>query len=309
MRRPGDRRRRGAHLCRISVRRRVGLLGQSREARALGLADVLGAAADRHQLVVIVPGNHDLSWTLSRKAYTPVRREDLPEGIEPESCIDQGGPYVEVRNDELFRQRFKPFSDFYAQVRSEQYPLEEDRQFTLHHLPAQRLLVLGLNSAWALDHFHRDRASIHTVALGHALRQVRTTLAYADSMRIAVWHHPIHSEGDDRIRDTGFLERLAKAGFRLALHGHVHMADNDQFRLDRSVAGRRLDIIAAGTFGARREDRVSGIPLQYQLLRFSGRQLVVETRRRERDNGAWKPDARWEQGPDLPPLPSYMIPL
>jgi hypothetical protein len=39
------------------------------------------------------------------------------------------------------------------------------------------------------------------------------------------------------------------------------------------------------------------------------KQIIVETRRREEVNGAWKPDARWTQGPDRDPLPRYSIKL
>ena len=38
-------------------------------------------------------------------------------------------------------------------------------------------MFLGLNSAWALDHHYRDRAGIQLVALGQALRLLRTTPA------------------------------------------------------------------------------------------------------------------------------------
>ena len=129
------------------------------------------------------------------------------------------------------------------------------------------------------------------------------------ALRIAVWHHPVSAEGNDRIRDTGFLERLAKSGFRLALHGHVHRARTDLFRYDMTAAGRRLDLLAAGTFGSRRGEWFPGIPAQYQLLEFDGGRVTVHTRRREEPNGAWKPDARWSTGPGADPLPRYTIDL
>ena len=47
--------------------------------------------------------------------------------------------------------------------------------------------------------------------------------------------------------------------------------------------------------------------MQYQLLRFGGDTLTVETRKRPAINGAWKPDAEWvtERGKD--PEPHYRI--
>ena len=261
------------------------------------------------QQIIIVPGNHDASWTKAREAYTPMRRKDYKGTLEEGQFIDGGETYVELRDEALYRQRFATFSNFYREVRLEAYSLEYEQQATLHHLQAQKLLILGLNSAWALDHHFRARAGIHQVALGQALRLVRTTEAYAECLKLAVWHHPVQGPGEDRIRDTGFIERLAQEGFRLGLHGHVHKADTALFRYDLSPGGRRLDLLCAGTFGAPVHEWTSGYPLQYQLLKFEGDKVTVHTRRREELNGAWKPDARWSQGAGQDPLPRYEIRL
>jgi hypothetical protein len=76
-----------------------------------------------------------------------------------------------------------------------------------------------------------------------------------------------------------------------------------------SANGRKLDRICAGTFGAPTKELVPGYPWQYNLLKFEADQLIVETRRREKENGAWKPDARWSQGTGQDPLPRYTIAL
>lgn len=105
------------------------------------------------------------------------------------------------------------------------------------------------------------------------------------------------------------MEQLAKAGFRLAVHGHIHKANRDVFSYDVTPTGRRIDIVSAGTFGAPVRDWVPGYPLQYNLLCFEGRTLTVETRCRQELNGAWKPDARWLPGAGKDPLPRYTIEL
>lgn len=66
----------------------------------------------------------------------------------------------------------------------------------------------------------------------------------------------------------------------------------------------------AGTVrGALTKEWTPGYPLQYQLLRFGGGTLTVETRKRPEINGTWKPDSEWvpEQGKD--PEPRYRIQL
>lgn len=257
--------------------------------------------------LIIVPGNHDLSWELSEDAYTPHRRKNY-KGDPSTPSVIATQDYVEVRDEHKYTLRMKHFAAFYSAVKGEPYPLDHSLQGTLHHLPEKHLLFLGLNSAWEIDHHYRARASINTLAVTRALDLIdRNRTAYAGCLKIAVWHHPLNSGFDDRIRDHGFMELLAKAGFRIALHGHIHKAESGLYRYDHSLGGRKIDLIAAGTFGAPVREWVAGHPLQYNLLKLEGSDLIVETRRREGLNGAWKPDARWTQGPGRDPLPRYAI--
>ncbi|NJM73923.1 MAG: hypothetical protein HC862_29565 [Scytonema sp. RU_4_4] len=258
--------------------------------------------------IVIVPGNHDLNWGLGEAAYTLVRRKDYTEPLDENHIIDKG-EYIEVVDQEQYKQRFAHFSQFYQDIKGEAYPLEYDQQATLHHFPEQNLLILGLNSAWQLDHHYRSRAGIHPRALTNALTQIRRNQDYKNCVKIAVWHHPLNSAFEDRIKDTGFMERLAQAGFRFALHGHIHKAENSLYSYDVTTGGRKLNIICAGTFGAPIREWFSGYPLQYNFLKLEGHKLTVNTRRREELNGAWKPDARWLMGAGRNPLPYYQMEL
>jgi hypothetical protein len=146
-------------------------------------------------------------------------------------------------------------------------------------------------------------------ALSNALTEIRRKRDYDNCLKIAVWHHPLDSAGNDRIRDQGFMEQLAVAGFRFFLHGHVHKAQNSLYRYDMNADGRKLDRICAGTFGASTRELIPGYPWQYNLLKFEADQLIVKTRKREQEDGAWKPDARWVQGPGQEPLSGYTIAL
>lgn len=257
-----------------------------------------------HQFV-IVPGNHDLSWERSKASYQVKRAEELRPRPAPEDCF-QNGDYVEVLTDrEAYRDRFKAFEVFYYKICGEPYPLEYEQQALIHTFDESRLLFLNLNSAWRIDHHFRSRADINTSALGRALRKIDSEPLCRDFLKIAVWHHPINSPDEDRIKESGFIERLAATGFRFALHGHIHRSEQSQFRYDMAPEGRRIDILGAGTFGAPTRELQPGVPLQYQLLHFEGHKLRVHTRRREKRDGAWRPDARWTRGPSEPPDAFY----
>lgn len=260
------------------------------------------------QQFILVPGNHDVSWTLSEQAYTPVRRKQYKGPLVPGHYID-AGDYIELLNEEDYKKRFSPFAECYQGVRLETYPTEYRDQATIHYLPDLNLLVLGLNSAWEIDHHFTKRASINAESLSRALSEIRRTPAYEKSLKLAVWHHATDGDGEDRIKDIGFLEQLAQAGFRAGLHGHIHKAQNEAYRYYRRMPGGSLELIGAGTFGAPTKEWVPGYPLQYQLLQLTDRKIVVHTRRREEPTGAWKPDARWLQGRGMDPLPRYEIEL
>ncbi len=199
--------------------------------------------------IIIVPGNHDLNWKISEEdGYQPMRRKDLGS-IDKTLIIDDGGIYIPVVNPEGYQQRFIHFSNFYQAIKNQSYSLEYSEQYTLDNLSSQNILILGLNSAWQLDHYYKSRASINMNALSNALAEIRRHPEYNDRIKIAVWHHPLDSVGDDRIQNQGFMEQLAVAGFRFFLHGHVHKAETSFYRYDMSKNGRKLDRICAGTFG------------------------------------------------------------
>ena len=255
--------------------------------------------------IVLVPGNHDVSWTLGDSAYKLMKRSQHLGEIVPGTYFEHTPEIIEVRDEASYGQRFASLSELYEKVKGEPYPLASDEQATIALLPDAGLCILGLNSAWEIDRHFPDRASLHIEALARALQ--RLPAPATGELRIAVFHHPIHSSEDARLRDHGFLQQLAVAGFRLILHGHVHRADSALYHYDRTPGGRRIDVVTAGTFGAPVKEWVPGYPLQYNLLMIGEREIVVETRCRREVNGAWEPDARWLQGPGKDPLPRYVI--
>jgi len=259
--------------------------------------------------LVIVPGNHDLNWNLSKKGYTLIDREEY-EGTLKDGCfIEVSDEVIRLRDDAAYQKRFEYFSDFYRDVKGEPYPVEPAAQGILYHLKELGILILGLNSAWQVDHHFKSRAAICPDAVAGALDQIRENPELKGYMKFAVWHHPLHSPSDDRITDHGFMERLAQSGFSVCFHGHLHKATAELFRYDHSAGGRRIEIVGAGTFGAPVREWSPGFPLQYNLLNITPNQMIVETRCRHEINGAWKPNAIWTQGPGRDPQPRYTIEL
>jgi hypothetical protein len=140
-------------------------------------------------------------------------------------------------------------------------------------------------------------------ALANALSKISRNPDYKDCLKIAVWHHPV--TGQEMMNDE-FMQQLAVSGFQVCLHGHIHEAIEAFHKFDDR---RRLHIMGAGTFGAPAKEQATGIPLQYNLLALDPQtqQLTVKTRKKERINGAWSADARWQDKEN--PQPWYTVSL
>jgi len=262
--------------------------------------------------IIIVPGNHDLNWGLSKKAYTlkdknEYSHDKLQEGYYIPTKDDD---IVKVLNFDKYPERFTNFKDFYNNYKAsiKEYSLDAEQQYSLDII-GDNILILGLNSAWQLDHHYKTRATINNTALTNALNEIRRNDTYKNCpLKIAVWHHPINSRYEDRIKDSDFLERLAVNGFRLFLHGHIHRAENDEFRDHLHVDASKLHRICSGTFGAPTKELNTAIPWQYNLLKIEADKVTVFTRKRESENGAWEGDFRWRHGKDQS-LSHYTIEL
>lgn len=266
-----------------------------------GLVKRFGLDAGR---VVIVPGNHDLNWDLSEEAYPFVPKRKLKEPLDKNRSILAGEAGALMRDDALYQKRFANFNTyFYKKIYSgREYPLDYAEQVMLVERPGDRILFLGLNSCWQIDHHFTQRAGINMEALSHALDHLQNE-KYDGWLKIAVWHHPV--TGKEMMNDE-FLQLLAVHGFQICMHGHIHESQEGFYKYDSK---RGLHIIGAGTFGASAKEQVPGIPLQYNLLTLDPETniITVETRKKEKPDGAWKADARW--GDANNPVPRYTIEL
>lgn len=253
--------------------------------------------------VIAVPGNHDVNWECSKHAYSFVFSEHLPNPLPADRAIPAGETGALLRDDVRYRDRFAVFGqEFYARLYSGQrYPPDYDRQVQLIKHHADRVLFLGLNSCWQVDHHFTRRAGIHMPALSRALDSLQWE-ALDDWLKIAIWHHPVSGQ---EMMDEAFLELLEAHGFHICMHGHIHEAIEVFHKYDER---RGIYIVGAGAFGTpTKENPESSIPLQYNLLVYDPvrREVVVHTRRKEKPNGSWSADARW--GDRHAPVPWYRI--
>lgn len=258
---------------------------------------------------IIVPGNHDHNWDISEKAYEQnlvflkIGKDKDQSNLITQFKCDHCGCSSIPDNQEYYK-RFKNFSDFYKGIIGESYPLEPEDQGIVYYIADMNFLILGLNSAWHLDNFYHKRVGINDQAVTRALSKIQETAQFKNCLKIAVWHHPVNIPSEVCIKDHGFLGRLTQAGFCFALHGHIHKSERGHFN---PPIDRKIELIAAGTFGAPPEDWKPGHPLQYNLIKYEGSHFTVETRKKENPSGAWGPHAIWGDESGNDPKPRYRL--
>ncbi|WAI02230.1 metallophosphoesterase family protein [Methanogenium organophilum] len=255
--------------------------------------------------IIVVPGNHDLNWGISEKAYKYTKYESCPPNLERGSFIPGDSNGVLLKDENCYKNRFDNFSNhFHFPIYDTYYPLEYIDQGVISTFPDNNILFLALNSSWNIDHYepHRNRSHVNTDALSKAISQIIGP-KYDGWLKIGVLHHPL--TGREMIENEEIQELLADNGFKICLHGHIHKASYNF----RNRGNRNITFIGAGTFGAPVKEQIPGIPLQYNLLRYDPtlQCITVETRKKEEPDGAWSADSRW--GDINNPDPRYYIHL
>lgn len=236
--------------------------------------------------IIIVPGNHDLNWDLSRKAYYVVQEEK--KSSEREDLISIEGGYLTC-NPDIYTDRFKFFCDFLSdQFFNTKYNPDYPLNSGIFKNDEDQILIIRLNSSWKIDHNYPDRSSIDMEDLSRVIQKCNDE-RYKNWLKIAVWHHPVTGQ---EMMNNEFLELLIVAGFELCLHGHIHEAIGSFQPYDDN---RGIHIIGAGTFGAPSQNQVPGIPYQYNLISLDKEKgkIIINTRKKEHSDGAWFADARW----------------
>jgi internalin A len=251
------------------------------------LADTFGLSTE---CCILVPGNHDQSWdeeVYDWKKKRNVNVSELKDGFHKE----QSDGYL-IRDDDKYPKRFNNFSDYlYQPLIGSQYSVNFENQAFAKLLGDTGVLFLTLNSSWKIDEYFPKRANINEDALARGLMEVsKITEEHKDLpiLKIALWHHPVND--DEKIENKDIMEQIREANFRFVLHGHVH---EEKYELLYHTHKNSIQVVGAGTFGAKMKDRPQSTPFLYNLLEISRdhSKVRIHTRYRKTEGGAWGPYA------------------
>ena len=141
--------------------------------------------------LIIVPGNHDVDFAKSKAGFEWKDADAVD--VDENRCtkIWDEGKLEGYRTPTLtaYGERFAHFSAFYQEATGRPF-LSGDygSQVSVHPFPENRVVIVGLNSAWDVNHKRNDWVSIHPGALNTALNNV--TADHEGYLKICVWHHP-----------------------------------------------------------------------------------------------------------------------
>jgi WD40 repeat protein/3',5'-cyclic AMP phosphodiesterase CpdA len=242
----------------------------------------------KHDRVVLVPGNHDISRKAC-EAYFNQCEADERKPIPP--FTPKWKHYVLM------------FQEFYKSYDNIRFTIEEP--WTLFEVPELKVVVAGLNSTMAechdikLDKRHlwyeeyvRSGTFGHFGSCGEA--QLRCFAEHLDGFKAKGWlrigavHHNYRrgaTDDDDNLRDADDLERLLGDAINLLLHGHTHEGN-----LDRMPSG--VPILSTGSAGVAKGVRPEEVPNQYEIIRLQSTKLVRVTRSFDLRRKRWMADPR-----------------
>jgi len=224
--------------------------------------------------VIIVPGNHDINWGLSKDAMEIVKDADFPKDLSGEIC----------RPDSLYRWDWKS-RELYLITRVAAYEQRMDafwNFFDLFYSGASGLLRVArgqpsnLYSLWdgrigiaAFDSCHgNDCFAFH----GSIPREVvaRAQLDLLDSggfgLLMAVWHHNI--EGPPHrtdYMDIDIVRGMIGRGFRIGLYGHQHRPDATPMQI-RLAERETMALVSAGSLCAGANEIPTGAARGYNII-------------------------------------------
>ena len=240
------------------------------------VGDFLGG--DRLRML-IVPGNHDVSFPHSRGSMTPEADEHKKENAR----LFWGGEaslrwdwkevgFCRIADPVLYAQRYELFRAFYdgfyegrrmyprnPQVASESYEFYQDKvAFAL------------FNSCRGLDHLN-DTADIDEEAIVHVTPTLRSSYNKG-YLNVAVWHHHFYGAP----RETNYLDRevinkLSHSYVQMGLFGHQHVTQIAEFyggdlMLSEAADNQRVLLVSSGTLFGGKKELGEGQKRQYNVI-------------------------------------------
>lgn len=232
--------------------------------------------------VVIVPGNHDVDWNITKQSMEvvkPGRRKSEIQGyneiVKQSHSGDTSSNYrwswddqkvYMIKEKKLYTTRFASFREFFDAFYAGlyEYPEDEDYQFHFFDIPGFGVSFLGLNSCFNNDHLNRS-GTINPICVANASSEIDKRV-HAGQLVIGVWHHhTIGTPYEDNYLDYTILDTLVGNGIQLSLHGHQHYCAVAREHTD-VYDSRRMLLLSTGSLYGGEHTMNYGASRQYNVI-------------------------------------------
>lgn len=270
--------------------------------------------------VVIVPGNHDIDWAMSKAAMQVVEAADYPKDLRselfhPESLFRwdwKARDLFLITNTALYGQRmnafWKFFDAFYVNA-PRLLRVARGQASNLYSLWDGRLGIAAFDSCYGNDCF-AFHGSIPREVVARAQLDLLDEGGFG--LLVAVWHHNV--EGPPHrtdYMDIDIVRGMIGRGFRLGLYGHQHRPDATPMQI-RLADRETMALVGAGSLCAGASEIPTGAMRGYNIIEINDdlrsarvhfREMSVANlfcaARRTSLGGASFVDLTWDPPPDL----------
>ncbi len=253
-----------------------------------------------YEKIIIVPGNHDLSWAVTMDAYHLAIGNP---GVNDKTVTNIGSDIFYLkRNDKEWEKKFINYSKFlYEKLYGIPFPNNPKAQLkvvTGDFIKNTKIAFFMIDTAAQIDQFNRQTTYFDTESLIKAISE----LPEDNIIKIVVGHHPLditNNYGDDIL----FANVLQNAGFKIYLNGHLHRTINIDFINPQNINPNML-MIGAGSLSVKVKGLWPGVPEMYNVIRITKVDeedkimVTVNTRQREYIGSYWQPAYIYYSEPD-----------
>lgn len=249
--------------------------------------------------ILIVPGNHDMSFPHSRNSMVSEAEANKKQNLE---LFWNGHPeirwnwkelsFYKISNADEYNKRFDLFrefyNDFYEGIR--EYPDDPITSAECYSFVDDKVTFALFNSCKRLDHLN-DTADIDDDAIVSVTPKLRTTYNQG-FLNIAIWHHHFYGAP----RETNYLDRevinkMSHSYIQIGLFGHQHISQIAEFyggdlALGESADNQRVLLISSGTLFGGKKELPDGYKRQYNVIEITpdNGEANIEIHVREDDN-------------------------
>lgn len=245
---------------------------------------------DRNRML-IVPGNHDISFPHSYKSMLPEPKENNPLNIKklkryhPQIRWNWDNfTFYKISDAEQYKQRFDLFKEFYnvfyAGLRT--YPEDPTSVAELYTFEDDKVSFALFNSCMQLDHLN-DTAAIDEDAIVNVLPMLRSNYNRG-FLNIAVWHHNFYGTPQKAdYMDREIVNKMSHSYIQIGLFGHQHISQIAEFyggdlALGDNPENQRLLLISSGTLFGGKKELPEGCKRQYNVIEIEKKNGIADVK-------------------------------